>query len=81
MNPWPIYSFMKINWLENNRIPTVKEINLAFPHKTAEEKEEGMIEFKLAYDRVFSKEEWSQDYVTMPLWFVKYVDDLMNKGA
>ena len=81
MNPWPIYSFMKMSWMRKNHVPTKKEVDFAFPDKTEEEKEEGMIEFKLVYDRVFSKEDWSQDYVTMPLWFVNYVDGLLKKGA
>lgn len=55
MNEWRIYSFMKMSWLEEGRIPTRKEIIAEFSEASMYEVQEGMIEFQIAYDRTWSK--------------------------
>jgi hypothetical protein len=56
MNPWPVYSYMKMTWRKTGRIPTAREVARKFKTSTMLEKREGMIEFKIAYETTFSKE-------------------------
>jgi hypothetical protein len=49
MNQWPIYSFIKVVVLETGKLPTYYDISAQFPYASIWAKDEGILEFLLAY--------------------------------
>lgn len=53
MNPWPIYSYMKREWNHTGKVPTIEEVFRVFKDYPTEEVQEGIIEFRLAYEKAW----------------------------
>ncbi|WP_217563047.1 hypothetical protein [Paenibacillus sp. GbtcB18] len=51
VNQWHIYSWMKTSWMTTGAVPSNKQVIKRFSGVDTETLIEGIVEFRLAYDR------------------------------